>query len=113
MLQTEEHDEWADVYSFVPRPVPAVDIELGNWFTSTHPSSRFLTGLIVACVRPDGSRVSLSDWGDELALVERTPSSTAFTAVRAVGRSGLLASVFGLSGWAVDALGRIVPAGGE
>jgi N-hydroxyarylamine O-acetyltransferase len=113
VLQTEEHDQWADVYSFVPRPVPPVDIELGNWFTSTHPTSRFLTGLIVAGVRPDGSRVSLSDWGDELALVSRTPSETTFKPVERVEIPGLLASAFGLSGWAVDGAGRIVPASGE
>jgi N-hydroxyarylamine O-acetyltransferase len=41
-------DEWSDVYHFAPDPAPTVDFELGNWFTSTHPQSRFVQNLVVA-----------------------------------------------------------------
>ncbi len=46
--QTLHDDAWVDVYQFAPDPVPAVDFELGNWFTSTHPQSRFRLNLAVA-----------------------------------------------------------------
>ena len=43
------HDEtWTDVYQFSLAPTPSVDFELGNWFTSTHPQSRFKQNLALA-----------------------------------------------------------------
>jgi N-hydroxyarylamine O-acetyltransferase len=41
-------DEWLDVYQFSLEPPSAVDCEVGNWFTSTHPQSRFTQNLIVS-----------------------------------------------------------------
>jgi arylamine N-acetyltransferase len=39
VLQTDEEGQWSDVYAFVPEPVPPIDLEGGNWFTSSgaHP----------------------------------------------------------------------------
>src|ERR1700744_4862500 len=75
VLQTATADGWADVYGFVPEPVPVIDIETSNWFTCTHPSSPFVTGLIVTLNRPDGMRVVLSD-RDGLTLARYTPAET-------------------------------------
>jgi N-hydroxyarylamine O-acetyltransferase len=72
-----------------------VDIEVSNWFTSTHPHSPFVSGLIVARHDDDGTRVSLSDW-DGLALTEETPDARRVTPVTAPDAAGLLASRFGL-----------------
>lgn len=47
-------DEWLDVYLFTLDEIPPVDFEVGNWYTSTHPASRFRQNLIVA--RVDGDR---------------------------------------------------------
>jgi N-hydroxyarylamine O-acetyltransferase len=41
-------NEWLDVYQFSLEPAYAIDFELGNWFTSTHPQSRFKQNLIAA-----------------------------------------------------------------
>jgi N-hydroxyarylamine O-acetyltransferase len=57
VLQMEDRSGWTDLYAFLPQPVPLVDVETSNWFTSTHPRSPFVTGLIVAVQRPDGARV--------------------------------------------------------
>ena len=46
--------EWNDVFQFTPDPVPPVDYEVANWFTSRNPRSHFLANLIVTRVRPDG-----------------------------------------------------------
>jgi N-hydroxyarylamine O-acetyltransferase len=46
--QTLHEDAWADVYQFLPDEVPAVDFEVSNWFTSTHPQSRFKQNLALA-----------------------------------------------------------------
>lgn len=34
-------ETWGDVYTFTLDPVPAVDLELGNWYTCAHPESAF------------------------------------------------------------------------
>ena len=67
VLQSAQDGEWVDLYGFVPEPVPFIDIETSNWFTCTHPRSPFVTGLIVSAQRPDGTRVSLSDWQGAVA----------------------------------------------
>lgn len=107
VLQSEAHGEWHDVYAFVPQPVPRVDIEVSNWFTATHPNSRFVTGLIVSTQRPDGTRVALSDWHD-LVLTIRTPAQTTVTAVARDMIPRLLGEHFGLTGFELDASGRIM-----
>jgi N-hydroxyarylamine O-acetyltransferase len=103
VLQTETPAGWADLYGFVPEPVPQVDIETSNWFTCTHPRSPFVTGLIVTAHRADGSRVTLSDWGgDGLSLTEQSPADTRVTAVLDADVPELLERRFALPG----ALGR-------
>ena len=39
---------WHDVYYFSLDEVPAVDVEVANWFTCTHPQSRFKLNLTLA-----------------------------------------------------------------
>jgi N-hydroxyarylamine O-acetyltransferase len=46
--------DWLDVYRFSPEEAPLIDFEVANWYTSTHPESRFRKTLIVA--RVDGDR---------------------------------------------------------
>ena len=45
VLQTRAADEWRDLYAFAPEPVPPVDFEMANWFTSTYPESPFVRTL--------------------------------------------------------------------
>jgi N-hydroxyarylamine O-acetyltransferase len=110
VLQTERGGEWVDLYGFDPEPVPLVDVETANWHAATHPRSPFVSGLVVAAQRDDGTRISLSNWG-ELALTERTPAESIVTPVAPDDIPELLASRFDLSGWSVGAEGRVVPAG--
>ena len=72
--QAAGEDGWVDLYSFVPEPVPFVDLETSNWFTSTHPRSRFVRGLVVTAHAADGSRAVVSDWSGTLRLMEQTPA---------------------------------------
>lgn len=106
VLQTIEGSDWADVYGFVPEPVPRVDIETSNWFTCTHPGSPFVAGLIVAVNRPDGTRVALSDWNG-LSLMTRTPAERTVTEPARADVPGLLETVFGLPGFALGDNGRV------
>jgi N-hydroxyarylamine O-acetyltransferase len=107
VLQTADGSDWIDLYAFLPEPVPQIDVETSNWFTSTHPRSPFVTGLIVTSHRPDGTRLSLSDWS-ELSLVTQTPSGSSTSPVELSSVPGLLESQFGLPGFAVSQQGRII-----
>ena len=110
VLQTVRAGRWADVYAFAPQASPPVDLETSNWFTATHPHSPFVTGLIVSTQSGDGSRTTLSDWSG-LALTEETPKGGAtVTAVEADAVPGLLATRFGLEGFAVGDDGRVIAA---
>jgi N-hydroxyarylamine O-acetyltransferase len=110
VLQTRSREsDWTDLYGFVPQPVPLVDVETSNWFTSTHPRSPFVTGLIVSTQAPDGTRTSLSDW-NELALTEQTPTSSTVTPIPRGAIPRLLEARFGLTGFTLNGDGRIARA---
>ncbi len=58
VYQNRADDAWTDVYQFTLDAAPAIDFELGNWFTSTHPQSRFRQNLTLARAG-DGCRHAL------------------------------------------------------
>jgi N-hydroxyarylamine O-acetyltransferase len=107
VLQNAGDDgEWIDLYSFVPQAVPLVDLETSNWYTSTHPRSPFVTGVIVGLQAADGRREMLRDW-DGLAIREETPARSTLTAVEWDSLPELLAARFGLDGFSVGAEGEL------
>jgi len=59
LLQAMVRDAWQPLYEFGTRTEPDVDLQVGSWFVSTHPSSIFVTGLMAALVTEDG-RLSLA-----------------------------------------------------
>jgi arylamine N-acetyltransferase len=65
LLQAQIRGEWQSLYQFATRTVPPIDLEVGSWYTSTHPSSHFVTGLTASLVIADG-RCNLS--GRNLAI---------------------------------------------
>ncbi len=107
VLQTFAGDRWTDVYGFHPQPVPFVDLETSNWWTSTHPNSPFVTGLIVSIQSGEGLRTSLSDRG-ELALTEETPTGRSVTPVSREEIPDLIAARFGLEGFALGPENRLI-----
>jgi N-hydroxyarylamine O-acetyltransferase len=110
VLQRWEEEDWVDMYGFVPEPVPLVDVETSNWFTSTNPRSPFVSGLIVGAQSDDGTQVSLSDWSG-LVLTVQTPESRSVTPVAFEDVPQLLADRFGLRGFALDIDDQLIPVG--
>jgi N-hydroxyarylamine O-acetyltransferase len=51
--QAELKGTWTDIYAFSPTEAPAMDFEIGNWYTATHPDSRFVRNLIAVRLEPD------------------------------------------------------------
>jgi N-hydroxyarylamine O-acetyltransferase len=47
-LEARRGEGWASLYRFSPQEQMAVDYEVANWFTSTHPNSLFVNHLIAA-----------------------------------------------------------------
>lgn len=66
-------DAFHDVCEFTGEEMPAIDREVGNWFTSTHPDSVFKQRLMVARALPAGRRVTLLN--HELTLRDATGAS--------------------------------------
>ena len=54
-------EQWSDLYEFTLEEMPLIDRELGNWFTSAHPQSKFRNRLIVARAAPHGVRLTLQN----------------------------------------------------
>lgn len=57
----EGQDEWKDVCEFTLDPMPLIDRELANWYTSAHPQSHFKRRLMVARADRAGARLTLLD----------------------------------------------------
>jgi arylamine N-acetyltransferase len=65
VLQAQIRGDWQSLYQFATRTAPPIDLEMGSWYASTHPSSHFVTGLVASLVTAD-SRYNLS--GRNLAV---------------------------------------------
>ncbi|MBA2115183.1 arylamine N-acetyltransferase family protein [Bremerella alba] len=50
---------WEDVCQMTLEPMPPIDREVANWYTSTHPQSRFKNLLMVAKAAPEGVRLTM------------------------------------------------------
>jgi N-hydroxyarylamine O-acetyltransferase len=105
-LQTLDAGEWWDLYTFLPHPVPPIDVEMSNWWTATHPDSGFVSGFLVTRHWRDGRRLILSDWG-ELSLLERDPDQTRRIPLTLAQVPALLAERFELPGFELDGEGRL------
>ncbi len=53
VLQAQFRGEWKPLYEFSTRTEPDIDLKVGSWFVSTHPSSQFVTNLMAALVTDD------------------------------------------------------------
>jgi arylamine N-acetyltransferase len=60
VLQAQVRGEWQPLYEFTTRTAPMIDLKVGSWFVSTHPSSHFVTNLMAATVTDD-ARWNLAD----------------------------------------------------
>jgi N-hydroxyarylamine O-acetyltransferase len=60
MLQVRQGSDWQNLYSIELNPVCQSDIDMGNYYTSTHPDSLFRQFHVATVPTPDG-RISLMD----------------------------------------------------
>jgi arylamine N-acetyltransferase len=60
VLQAQVRGEWQALYELSLRTQPQIDLTVGSWFASRHPSSHFVTNLMAALVTAD-ARWNLTD----------------------------------------------------
>ena len=76
LLQVEIDQQWQPLYHIGPEPQQPVDIEVANWYTSTHPKSKFRNNLIAARTTEDtrytllNNRLSIREKGKEVIRKE-------------------------------------------
>lgn len=107
VLQTEQDGAWSDMYAFELTPAPQVDLEVGNWFSCTHPRAVFVTGLTVSLHEPGGVRRLLRGW-PEPELVVECPSGGTARSIAPGDVPELLERHFGLAGVGLDDAGRLM-----
>jgi N-hydroxyarylamine O-acetyltransferase len=91
-LEVELDTGWAPAYELSAEPQAEMDFVSANWFTSTHPASRFRNGLIVSRTTPQ-ARYGLR--GSRLA-VRHINGTTTREILDADGIERALIEVFGL-----------------
>jgi N-hydroxyarylamine O-acetyltransferase len=94
-------DTWIDICEFNGEEMHAIDREVGNWFTSTSPSSRFKQYIMASLANPDGTRFALAN-GD---FTHRRSSDGAVLASETITTPGRLREVLR------ERFGLEVPAG--
>lgn len=57
VLQSWREDAWLDLYAFTLDPQHQIDYEMANYFTSTHPKSRFVQTLTAQLSKPDARSI--------------------------------------------------------
>ena len=105
VLQVFQDNAWTDMYGFVAEPVPMIDVEVSNWYTATHPTSSFVTGVFVGRRSPERC-LSLFVY-EQAVLVERAVGGA--SEVAEIARTevpALLAERFGIEGVTLSADGR-------
>ncbi len=65
------------VYALMPDPVHAIDVEVGNWFTSTHPRSPFVLNLTAQRIVDDTRHILSIEMASGRSLLGAWPSLVA------------------------------------
>jgi N-hydroxyarylamine O-acetyltransferase len=107
--QIKYNDAWSDIYEFTGEEMPFVDRVVANWYTSTHPDSRFKNGLVVAKALPEGRRVSLLN--RVFTIRESNGVATTTTVENPKMLLDVLRTQFGLSGFDDGDAARIFAVG--
>ncbi|MET0899242.1 MAG: arylamine N-acetyltransferase [Mycobacterium sp.] len=92
-LETLIGDNWRPLYLFTDEPRPLIDLQLGSWYVSTHPTSKFVTGL-AASIITDDARVNLN--GRHLTVHHRDGHSERFRLANASAVLEVLMNRFGI-----------------
>jgi N-hydroxyarylamine O-acetyltransferase len=87
-------ERWAAMYRFSLEAQSSRDYEVYNWFTSTHPASRFVNNLVAARIAPEARYALLNR---EFAI-HHTDGRTERSEIKSVQQLGaVLADIYGIA----------------
>ncbi len=92
VVEAERGGGWLSLYEVLPEPQLAIDYELANWFTATHPDSPFRRNLMVTRVTPQARYALL----DNRYTVRKPSGETEQHQLDAAQLEKALAEIFGL-----------------
>lgn len=92
--QIKIREAWASLYRFGLQEALLPDYEVNNWYTSTHPDSIFVTGLMAARPAPDRRYALLNN---QLAIHHLNGSTERRVIPNAVEMRWTLEGAFGLT----------------
>ncbi|WP_312265775.1 arylamine N-acetyltransferase [Neisseria sp.] len=84
VLSAQTGQEWRMLYRFDLQPQFMPDLEVGNWYVSTHPKSPFRTRLMAARATPNGERHTLLNRRYTLRRADGSGEHTELPDARAV-----------------------------
>jgi N-hydroxyarylamine O-acetyltransferase len=93
VVRSKYNDRWSDLYAFDPAGCQPIDFEVANWYTSTHPRSRFVLTLTAQLPLPEARHILRN----RLYIVDRRESQETREMKNKNELLELLSVVFGLS----------------
>jgi len=94
VVQALIRDQWVPLCEFTTRTQPDIDLKVGSWFVSTHPSSHFVTGGLMAARVAEDARLNLA--GRDLTI-HRADGSEKIRLADAAAVVDTLAERFGVN----------------
>lgn len=94
-------EQWLPVYRFTPENVVPVDLDISNWYLSTHPDSHFKSRLILSKV-DENARYTYTD--HVLNIRTRDGEKESITIENDIQLYEILINTFGLKENAIEAL---------
>ncbi|MEN5308386.1 arylamine N-acetyltransferase [Chryseobacterium cucumeris] len=94
-------EQWLPVYRFTPEHVEPVDLDISNWYLSTHPDSHFKNRLILSKV-DENARYTYTD--HVLNIRTRDGEKESITIENDIQLYEILINTFGLKENAIEAL---------
>jgi N-hydroxyarylamine O-acetyltransferase len=94
-------EQWLPVYRFIPEHVEPIDLDISNWYLSTHPDSHFKNRLILSKV-DENARYTYTD--HILNIRSADGEKESITIENDVQLYEILINTFGLKENAIDAL---------
>ncbi len=94
-------EQWLPVYRFTPENVEPVDLDISNWYLSTHPDSHFKNRLILSKV-DENARYTYTD--HVLNIRTRDGEKESITIENDIQLYEILINTFGLKENAIEAL---------
>ncbi|MEF9476909.1 arylamine N-acetyltransferase [Chryseobacterium sp. 1B4] len=94
-------EQWLPVYRFIPEQVEPIDLEISNWYLSTHPDSHFKNKLILSKV-DENARYTYTD--HVLNIRSDVGAKESVTIENDIQLYEILINTFGLKENAIEAL---------